>query len=164
MQSVSPVFTAEEAKFEIEIAKNQREYVSVIGLPVTLQIIDPETNESKIVPNWAIACRFRLSEEERAQVAAGLDIVVTQLTFGKDLAPMNLQFCEPGVKPQFEMRADPPASAEKSPLEWPKPAHCPACVNGQSLEAGEGTHLEGTEEHPANQTEQPSEKEDQPQS
>jgi hypothetical protein len=109
MQSVSPVFTKEETQFEYEIAKNQPEYLPVIGLPVTLKIIDPTNGASKEIPNWAIAVRFRLSEEERAQIAAGLDLVVTQLTFGKPLAPMNLQLCPAATKPIFEMRDEEPA-------------------------------------------------------
>ena len=33
-------------------------------------------------------------------------------------------------------------------LPHPEPPRCPACKMGQSLERGEGTHLEGTLEHP----------------
>jgi hypothetical protein len=112
MQSVSPVFTKEETQFEYEIAKNQPEYLPVIGLPVTLKIIDPTNGASKEIPNWAIAVRFRLSEEERAQIAAGLDLVVTQLTFGKPLAPMNFQLCPAATKPIFEMRDEEPSAAD----------------------------------------------------
>jgi len=134
MQSVSPVFTEDEVKFECEIAKNQPEYLTVTGLPVTLQILDRDNpEEKKEIPNWGIAIRFRLSPEERAQVAAGLDLVVTQLTFGKPLAPMNFQFCPAGTKPVFEMRDEPPAPASN------------------------------LVQMPANQTEQPGAAEDQPQ-
>lgn len=113
MQSVSPVFTDEEVQFEREIAKNQPEYLTVIGLPVTLQILDREDpNKTQLVENWAISIRLRLTPEERAKVAAGLDLVVTQLTFGKDLAPMNFQFCPAKTKPVFEMIDTPPAAED----------------------------------------------------
>lgn len=107
MKSVSPVFTLEEVQFEREIAKNQPEYSTVIGLPVTLEIIDEKTGESKRVPDWAVAIRFRLSDEERAAVAAGLDLVVTQLVFGQQLHPMNLQFCHSATKPVFAIPEEP---------------------------------------------------------
>jgi hypothetical protein len=111
MQSVSPVFTDEEVQFEREIAKNQPQYSSVIGLPVTLRIVDQNNpTQFKDVPDWGIAIRFRLSPEERAQVAAGLDLVVTQLTFGKQLSPMNFQFCPAKTKPVFDMCDKPPAA------------------------------------------------------
>lgn len=112
MQSVSPVFTEAEVQFEYEIAKNQPEYVPVIGLPVTLQVLDRNDPEVKReVKNWAVAIRFRLSPEERAQVAAGLDLVVTQLVFGKALHPMNFQLCQPGTKPVIEITPDPAGGA-----------------------------------------------------
>jgi len=132
MKSVSPVFTQEEVVFETEIAKDQNQYVGVIGLPVTLHVIDPKNPDvKKIVPNWAIAVRFRLSDEERAQVAASLDLVVTQLTFGKQLAPMNFQLCEAGKKPVFEMRDEPPAPV-KNALAEPMPSEATQIPEGTS--------------------------------
>jgi hypothetical protein len=101
MRSVSPVFTPEDAHLEYEIAKNQPEYEPVIGLKVTLQVIDPDTNKTKEFRDWAIAMRFRLTEEERAAIAAGHDLVVTQLVFGKSLSPMNFQLCAANEKPVF---------------------------------------------------------------
>lgn len=52
-----------------------------------------------------------------------------------------------------ELKAQPPApdTAALPPgvnLELGIKGHCPACLHGQSLERGEGTHLEATFEHP----------------
>jgi hypothetical protein len=137
MQSVSPVFDDENVQFEKEIAKDQPAYIPVIGLPVSLEIIEPKSGNSKRINNWAIAIRFRLSDEERAEIAAGHDLVVTQLTFGKDLSPMNLQICAPGVKPVF--------SLEPEPLP-----QCPTCMKQQSGEdMQDAAHMAGTVQHPS---------------
>lgn len=101
MQSVSPVFTADEVQYEIEIAKNQPEYAAVVGLPVSMQLIERETGESQIINPWGTAVRFRLNDEERAAVAAGNDLILTQLNFGRPITPMNIQFCAEGEKPYF---------------------------------------------------------------
>lgn len=144
MRSVSPVFTEAEVQFEYEIAKNQPEYNSVIGLPVTLQLISKEDGSAKEIPNWAISIRFRLSDEERAQIAAGEDLVVSQLTFGKQLAPMNFQFCKPGEKPSFQTPEEVlPAPAESGP-------HCATCMRQQAGDDMSGAaHQSGTLEHPS---------------
>lgn len=152
MQSVSPVFTLEEVQHEREIAKNQPEYLTVIGLPVTLRLINKDDpTKTKDVPDWAIAIRFRLNDEERAAVAAGLDLVVTQLTFGKPLAPMNLQFCHSATKPVFEMRDEP--LDERASEE----------ASGDTETLSNIVQMPSSEE-PANQSEQPAAEEDQPQS
>lgn len=101
MQSISPVFTSDEVAFEKKIAEHQEEYFTVIGLPVTLQMIDRETGKATIVNPWGMAFRFRLSDEERAAVAAGKDLILTQLNFGNPITPMNVQFCGEGEKPFF---------------------------------------------------------------
>lgn len=116
MQSVSPVFTLEEVQFEREIkTHNSPGYLPIIGLPVTLRMIDKDDpTKTKDVPDWAIAVRLRLSEEERAQVAAGLDLVIVQLTFGERFHPTNLQFCHSATRPILEVREAPPASAAEA--------------------------------------------------
>lgn len=141
MRSISPVYTKDEVQFEHEIAKDQPAYIPVIGLPVTLQIIDPRTFEKRELTNWAIAVRFEFSDEERAAVAAGQDLVVTQLVFGKPLSPMNIQICKSGEKPLFEMAMEEPEPAtQPDPLclcGIPKSVHdgdwtakgVPACSN-----------------------------------
>lgn len=101
MQSISPVFTEDELKFEIEIAKEHAQYIAVIGLPISMQLIDKETGNSTIVSPWATAVRFQLNDEERAAIAAGKDLVLTQLNFGNPITPMNIQFCAAGEKPFF---------------------------------------------------------------
>ncbi len=119
MQSISPVFTEQEKALEIEVAKNQPEYLTVIGLPVSLQLIDRETGASSILNPWAMAFRFRLSEEERAAVALGKDLILTQLNFGKPVTPMNVQFCAEGEKPVF---GEGPAVPESNLVMMPGPA------------------------------------------
>lgn len=109
MRSISPVFTEQEVQFE-----KRAEDANVTSLPVSLEVIDPTSNERKILPDWGISLRFRLDDEERAAVAAGADLVATQLVFGKPLAPMNLQFCAAGEKPVFGGPLDIPV-AEQAP-------------------------------------------------
>lgn len=99
MESVSPVFTEAEVQFEQKIAEHQEEYAMVIGLPVTLQLVDRESGKRTLVNPWGMSFRFRLSGEERAAVASGKDLILTQLNFGKPVTPMNIQFCGPGEKP-----------------------------------------------------------------
>ena len=50
-------------------------------------------------------------------------------------------------KAEAVTEAAPPESPEPAP-EDTGPKHCPACMNGQSLEEGEGTHILATVEHP----------------
>lgn len=101
MRSISPVFTQEEVRFEREIAKSQKQYSAVIGLPVTLQLVNKETGEIQAISDWGMSIRFRLSREERVAIWKGADLVVTQLLCGKPLSPMNFQLCEPCEKPVF---------------------------------------------------------------
>ena len=46
MQSISPVFTENEIPMEIKVAEHQEQYLTVIGLPVALQIINRETKKA----------------------------------------------------------------------------------------------------------------------
>lgn len=101
MQSISPVFTESEVQFEHKVAEHQNEYMTIVGLPVSLQLVDRATGKSTIVNPWGMSFRFRLSDEERAAVAAGSDLILTQLNFGKEVTPMNVQFCAEGVRPFF---------------------------------------------------------------
>jgi hypothetical protein len=50
-------------------------------------------------PSVPMLSRWRLSEEERAAVAEGADIVLTQLTFGGLFRPVNLQIVAPDAMP-----------------------------------------------------------------
>lgn len=111
MQSISPVFTENEIPMEIKVAEHQEQYLTVIGLPVALQIINRETKTASVVNPWATSFRFRLTDEERAAIAEGKDLILTQLNFGKDITPMNVQFCATGEKPSFgETPAEPVAA------------------------------------------------------
>lgn len=189
MQSVSPVFTEELVPQERNFAENQPEYIPVIGLPTTLRIIDPkDPNHVRDIVDGAVSIRFRLSPEERAQVAAGLDLVVTQLTFGKPLSPMNLQLCPAKTQPIFGTEepaalaqgdGDPSAAdldafteaqreLEKNKLyTMPLSDICPSC--GATERARESQQKSVSANACANcwhtnHAEQPAAKEDQPQS
>lgn len=101
MQSISPVFTEAEVSFEQKVPEHQEEYFTIVGLPVTLGLVDRETRKTSIVNPWGMSFRFQLSEEERAAVAAGKDLILTQLNFGNPVTPMNVQFCAKNEKPIF---------------------------------------------------------------
>jgi hypothetical protein len=112
MQSVSPVFTDNEVQWEHPIAKNQPEYLEVIGLPVSLQIVDKVSKQIRILSKWGTAIRFRLSDEERAAIAAGHDLVVTQLNFNNPITPLNLQILPDRTAPIFGEQVDLPTIEE----------------------------------------------------
>ena len=44
--------------------------------------------------------RFRLSDEERLKVAGGCDLVITELTGGRQFTPINVQVCKPNEAPE----------------------------------------------------------------
>lgn len=117
MQSISPVFTEAEQPMEKKVAEHQEEYFTVIGLPVSLQLVDRETGKATIVNPWGMSFRFRLDDEERAAVAAGKDLILTQLHFGRDITPMNVQFCAVGEKPSF---GEAPPEAVAEPVSRPQ--------------------------------------------
>lgn len=113
MDSVSPVFGEEEIKFEKVIALEQKEYGAIIGLPISLDMVNNSENEIEVEgntvkpgehylkANWGMSVRFRFSEEERKLIADGADIVVTEIVFGKLFTPLNFQFCKPDERPEF---------------------------------------------------------------
>lgn len=103
MQSVSPVFTEKEQPTEIIVAKEQAEYATAIGIPVAMLLIDKESGRQKVISPWGTAFRFELDEEERAAIAAGADLVLTQLNFDGPITPMNIQCCMRGEKPSLGM-------------------------------------------------------------
>jgi len=85
--SVSPVFTEAEVESERVIALDQAEYCPLIILPVMSEVSD------------GMVVRFRLSDEERARVAAGGDLVLMELTFGRQFTPIALGIVMPGQAP-----------------------------------------------------------------
>jgi hypothetical protein len=87
MISVSPVLTEEHVESERVIALDQAEYTPLIILPVMSDVSD------------GMVVRFRLNEEERARVAAGGDLVIMELTFGRQFTPIALGIVMPGVAP-----------------------------------------------------------------
>jgi len=102
MQSVSPVFSRFEEKFELVIALEQtKDYEPIIGLPIDIHATDPATGGTKVQHHAAMAVRFRLNDEERAKIAAGADLVVTEMVFGKPFTPLNFQFCQSTERPEF---------------------------------------------------------------
>jgi hypothetical protein len=85
MEAVSPVMPGSEP-IEIILGKDQPEY-----MPLPVVYLNS--------PSVPMLSRWRLSEEERAAVAEGADIVLTQLTFGGLFRPVNLQIVAPDAMP-----------------------------------------------------------------
>jgi hypothetical protein len=85
MQPVSPVMPGSEA-IEVVLGKNQPEYVS-------LPAVYLDTEARPMITRW------RLSHEERVAIAAGADIVLTQLTFGNLFQPVHIQVTEQEAMP-----------------------------------------------------------------
>ena len=101
MHSVSPVFDEARIPLERVIALDQAQYEPIITLPIDLHVKNPEAEEIIVHPRMAMAVRFRLSDEERAKIAAGADLVVTEIVFGQPFTPLNFQFCQPSESPEF---------------------------------------------------------------
>lgn len=87
MLAVSPVIIGSES-IEIVLGKNQSEYA-----PLPAIYLD--------TPARAMVTRWRLSDEERATVANGGDIVLQQLTFCQPFHPVNLQVVLPDAAPML---------------------------------------------------------------
>jgi hypothetical protein len=85
MESVSPVMPG-SSEIEIVLGKGQPEYVE-------LPAVYLEGIHRPMVTRW------RLSHEERVAIAAGADIVLTQLTFCQPFQPVHLQVCEQDAMP-----------------------------------------------------------------
>lgn len=85
MIPVSPVMPGSET-IELVYGKNQPEYV-----PLPAVYLD--------TPSRPVLSRWRLSDEERAAVAAGADIVLTLLSFGNPLTSSHLQVVMPDEMP-----------------------------------------------------------------
>jgi hypothetical protein len=87
MTPVSPVMPGSES-IEIVLGKDQPEYV-----PLPAVYLD--TAARPMITRW------RLSDEERAMIASGADVVLQQLTFRCLVQPVNLQIVMPGDSPIF---------------------------------------------------------------
>lgn len=87
MQAVSPVMPGSQ-DLEIVLAKNQPEYN-----PLPVMYLN--------TPSVPMISRWRLTEEEREMIRNGADIVLTQLTFGLQFRPVNLQIVAQDEMPQL---------------------------------------------------------------
>lgn len=95
MDSVSPVFTELEVGAERVIALDQPEYYPMVVVRVNFGGPDGD------LESLATAARFRFSEKERAAIAAGADLLISQPHHGP-LMPMGLQLAMPGCYPMVE--------------------------------------------------------------
>jgi hypothetical protein len=87
MTPVSPVLPGYE-HLEVILAKDQPQY-------------DPLPCAMTLGPSQPAVTRWRLTEEERQQIADGADVVLQQLTFGSPFQPVNLQIVSPDVLPRL---------------------------------------------------------------
>lgn len=90
MVSVSPVLTEAEVSAEQVIALDQPEYFPIIVLRVVFNDKDASV---------ATYTRFRFSPEERAAIANGADLLLSQPHHGS-LMPIALQLAKDGCYPQ----------------------------------------------------------------
>lgn len=80
MESISPVLQEEHVANERVIALDQEQYIPIIVLPIKYED-----------GTLGMMVRFRLSDQERAAIAAGADLVVTELTFGRPFTPIHIE-------------------------------------------------------------------------
>ena len=87
MEPISPVMPGSEP-IEIVYAKEQKEYVPLPAVYVN------NANSRTVISRW------RLSDQERAEIAAGADVVLQLLMpMGAFLTPSNLQIVMPDEAP-----------------------------------------------------------------
>src|SRR5580698_4273917 len=104
--------------------------------------------------NGGVARKAKLSPERRREIAqeaakkrwekkgngASIQTIATAKTV--EIGPTTIEtFFEQPAAPVI-------GTLSEAALEDTCPKHCPACLNGQSLEEGEGTHILATVEHP----------------
>jgi hypothetical protein len=85
MTPVSPVMLGSEA-IELVLGKGQKEYIELPSVYL-------DQRDRPMVTRW------RLTEEERAVIAEGGDIVLTQLTWWQRFQPVHLQVVMPDDNP-----------------------------------------------------------------
>ncbi len=88
MNSVSPVFTEAEVESEQVIALGQEEYYPIIAARIRFS----DGSISSMV-------RFRFTDEERALIAQGADLIIGQPHHGS-MMPMSTQLAMPGEYPK----------------------------------------------------------------
>ena len=91
MDSVSPVLTESEVPSEQVIALGQEDYYPIIVARVRFEV-------SAISHSVASLTRFRFTDEERALIAAGADLILGQPHHGP-MMPVSLQLAMPGEYP-----------------------------------------------------------------
>jgi hypothetical protein len=95
MKSISPVFTRAQVHLQEIVDQNKD------GRPNIFALILDFVIKGKRVPNSGMAFRLRLDDEERALIAAGGDLIVTEMTFGKPFVAVNIQICKEGEIPTY---------------------------------------------------------------
>jgi hypothetical protein len=85
MNAVSPVMPGSEP-IEIVLGKDQPEYIPLPAVYLN-------------APAVPMVTRWRLTDEERAAVTEGADLVFTQLTFGMPFQPVHFQVTMPDEMP-----------------------------------------------------------------
>lgn len=69
---------------EVTLAEEQAEYA-----PVTVAVVTYEDGTQGLMTRW------RPTEDERALIAAGADLYLTLLTFGRPMQPIHLKVGRP---------------------------------------------------------------------
>jgi hypothetical protein len=102
----------------------------------------PEEEIIKRGSSGGTARAAKLSKEQRSKIASE----AARARWAKKRGQVEIGCCSDGTATY----GDPPAGKSDSPSasEETGPKHCPACLAGQSLEEGEGTHVLATVEHP----------------
>ena len=90
MKSISPVFTRDQIGMQEVIERDEKRRPTMWGLILDFVV------RGKRVPNSGIVVRLRLDDAERALIAEGGDLMLTQLTFGKPFMPFNIQIRKEG--------------------------------------------------------------------
>lgn len=88
MRSVAPRLPGVE---EVTFAEDQPEYV-----PITVGVIPPEADrpERQSLGGRMLVTRWRFTPAERARLAAGEDLYISQLNFGGGMTPLLVCFRE----------------------------------------------------------------------
>lgn len=94
MDSVSPVYDEETVQYEKVLAIDQPEYLPIIVLPINF-----DCYERSATPHMFVV-RFRFTDEERAKIAAGADILIGELVFGRYFTPLSTQIIMPNESPE----------------------------------------------------------------
>ena len=95
MKSISPVFGLAQVRYEKVMERDAAGKPLFHALPLDFVV------NGKAVPGSGIAVRLRLNDEDRAIIAAGGDLLVTEMAFGRPFVPFNIQICKEGQIPTY---------------------------------------------------------------